>query len=169
MRAVRVLQLCYARPAAPRCGQAQVRNLGGGANVSQDESERHGQDQPGARAAYADPYLRAASHQQLFLLRCRRSQTALQKLPINVPRSASSEAFATVASKEGDDVTPRDALSAFASGLPAPPPRSGMRHTPPPVEEQVLSSDQDDQIPMEADAVRSTMPLATRFQGSLTH
>ncbi len=89
-------------------------------------------------------------------------QTALQKLPINVPRSASSEALHSVLVKDVDDITPRDALSALASELLLPPPPpSGARRSPPAVKEQLLNGSQDDELPIEADAVR---PSACRWQ-----
>ncbi len=72
-----------------------------------------------------------------------------------MPRSASSEALHSVLVKDGDDITPRDALTALASELlRPPPPPSGARRSPPAAKEQLLNRGQDDERPIEADAVR---------------
>lgn len=150
-------QVCRARATAARSGQIKVWHLDGRReSVSQDQPERHDQNQPGTRP----DDLRATQHRFATDRCCRVSplptpQTALQKLPINVPRSASTEALHSVLVKDGEDITPRDALSAFAAELlPPPPPPSGARRSPPAVKEQLLNGSQDDELPIEADAVR---------------
>jgi hypothetical protein len=89
-------------------------------------------------------------------------QNALQKLPINVPRSGSSEALHTVTVKDGDEITPRDPLAALAPEFPPPAPRSA-RRSPAAIEEQPLDSAQHEEIPMEADAVRCSDTLFCLF------
>lgn len=116
------------------------------------------------RFKLCDARLSFRKRARLISLRARCSslspQNALQRVPINVPRSNSSEMIASL--KDGDEITPREALSTFASEFAQPPPRSARPNDVPFVDDQPLDQD-DDETPMEADAVRCHPVSNIRF------